>query len=361
MRVFHTVSWMGDYRTGVLRMIDQTQLPLHLVEIDCMTLQSAWDAIKQLKVRGAPAIGIAAAYAVCTGLQPLWVEETECGEQKYFDELDQVIKHLAASRPTAVNLFWALDRIRAKADSLRGKMSPGEITEQLLNEAKLIHEEDRRICRAIGKHGSTLIESGSSWLTHCNAGALATADYGTALAVFYTAYDQNKKFHVYADETRPLLQGARLTAWELHQRGIDVTLICDSMAPMLMKRGKVSGVIVGADRIAANGDTANKIGTYGAAVAAKAHGIPFYVAAPVSTFDLTLSDGSLIPIELRDPNEITCGFGIRTAPEGINAYNPAFDVTPSELITGIITEHGIITPVNTETVAKVVVGSQCLQ
>ena len=351
MRVFHTISWMGDYRNGVLRMIDQTQLPLNLVEIECITLQSAWDAIKQLKVRGAPAIGIAAAYAVCTGLQPLWSQEIECIEQEYFNELDNVIKHLASSRPTAVNLFWALDRIRVKADSLRGKMRPSEITEQLLLEAKAIHEEDRMICKTIGNYGATLIKDGSSWLTHCNAGALATADYGTALAAFYAACEQNKNFQVYADETRPLLQGARLTAWELHQRGIDVTLICDSMAPMLMKQGKIDGVIVGADRIAANGDTANKIGTYGVAVAANAHGIPFYVAAPVSTFDLTLSDGSLIPIELRDPDEITCGFGTRTAPEGIKVYNPAFDVTPSELIKGIITEHGIISPITPQSIA----------
>jgi methylthioribose-1-phosphate isomerase len=228
------------------------------------------------------------------------------------------------------------------------------IGDALFAEAQAIHEEDRHICRSIGRFGQELIKDGSTWLTHCNAGGLATADYGTALAVFFAAKEAGKTIHVYADETRPLLQGARLTAWELMQRGIEVTLICDSMAALVMQQNKIDGVVVGADRIAANGDVANKVGTYGVAVLAKAHHVPFYVAAPVSTFDLTLSDGSGIPIEERDADEICHGFGKRTAPEGVKVYNPAFDVTPAELIAGIITEHGIISPVNRENVEKVV-------
>jgi methylthioribose-1-phosphate isomerase len=222
----------------------------------------------------------------------------------------------------------------------------------LLAEASAIEDEDRRMCRAIGQVGAELIQAGNGILTHCNAGGLATCDYGTALAAIFTATEQGKRLHVFADETRPLLQGARLTAWELQQRGIDVTLICDNMAAQVMKEGRVQLVIVGADRIAANGDTANKIGTYGVAVLAKAHGIPFYVAAPSSTFDLSLANGAAIPIEQRDPREITHGFGKQTAPEGIHVYNPAFDVTPAELIAGIITEKGLIRPVNVESISR---------
>jgi methylthioribose-1-phosphate isomerase len=270
------------------------------------------------------------------------------------NRLGEVTDYLASSRPTAVNLFWALTRMKAKAETLYGTKSAAEIGEALFAEAKAIHEEDRHICRSIGRFGQELVKDGSTWLTHCNAGGLATADYGTALAVFFAATESGKKIHVYADETRPLLQGARLTAWELMQREIDVTLICDSMAALVMRQGKIDGVVVGADRIAANGDTANKIGTYGVAVSAKAHGVPFYVAAPVSTFDVSLSDGNQIPIEERDTEEICCGFGKRTAPEGVNVYNPAFDVTPAELIAGIITERGIISPVNRQNVEKMV-------
>ncbi len=337
-------------------MIDQTLLPIEFREIDCHDVQSVWEAIKMLRVRGAPAIGIAAAYGVCVALQTL---PNDANIEMFRRRLDDVIEYLASSRPTAVNLFWALDRMKAKATALFETKSAAKIMDALFQEAKIIHEEDRAICRRIGEHGAALIHDGDTFITHCNAGGLATADYGTALAVFFAAADGNdhspgKTIHVFADETRPLLQGARLTAWELMQHGIDVTLICDSMAAMVMKKGGVNGVVVGADRIAANGDTANKIGTYGLAVAAAHHGVPFYVAAPTSTFDLTLEDGSLIPIEERDANEICCGFGKRTAPEGVKVYNPAFDVTPAELIAGIITEKGIISPVNAETVRKTV-------
>ncbi len=346
-----TLSWAGDLRSGVLRMIDQTLLPTQLLEIDCRDVPTVWEAIKSLRVRGAPAIGIAAAYGVCVGLQPLLAGK-DVSENEFFEALEKTTAYLASSRPTAVNLFWALDRMKAKAASLRGTLAPEPIAQALFEEAKAIHEEDRQICRAIGRNGAALVRDGDAFLTHCNAGGLATADYGTALAVFFAAHEAGKTIRVFADETRPLLQGARLTAWELMQRGIDVTLICDSMAPMLMRAGKIDGVVVGADRIAANGDTANKIGTYGVAVAAGAHGVPFYVAAPLSTFDLTLENGDGIPIEERDAEEITCGFGKRTAPEGVRVYNPAFDVTPAELIAGIITERGIISPVNRETVRK---------
>jgi methylthioribose-1-phosphate isomerase len=252
-----------------------------------------------------------------------------------------------------VNLFWALDRMEAAAEG------PGSsLLDRLLAEAHAIADEDRAMCREIGRHGADLIAAGDGVLTHCNAGGLATADYGTALAVIFSAHEQGKPIRVFADETRPLLQGARLTAWELQNRGVPVTLICDNMAAQVMKERKIQKVVVGADRIAANGDAANKIGTYGVAVLARAHGIPFYVAAPSSTFDLSLADGSGIPIEERDPQEITQGFGRRTAPEGVDVYNPAFDVTPAELITGIVTERGVVRPVDAATVRAMIGGSR---
>jgi methylthioribose-1-phosphate isomerase len=351
-----TLSWVQKAegsRNGVLRMIDQTLLPEELLEIDCANVETVWEAIKKLRVRGAPAIGIAAAYGVCIGLQAL---PADANHEMLKRRLNDVVEYLASSRPTAVNLFWALERIKAKAESLYASADVPTILDALLTEAKAIHEEDKTICRRIGQHGQKLLKNGDTLLTHCNAGGLATADYGTALAVFFAATEAGKTIHVYADETRPLLQGARLTVWELQQRSIDVTLICDSMAPLVMRQGKIQGAVVGADRIAANGDTANKIGTYGVAVAAKYHGVPFYVAAPVSTFDLTLADGSGIPIEERDPEEVSNGFGKRTAPVGVKIYNPAFDVTPAELIAGIITENGVISPVNKENIAKIVNG-----
>ena len=343
-----TLHWVGG-TDGHLRMIDQTRLPVEFVEIDCRDVETVWEAIKMLRVRGAPAIGVAAAYGVCVGLQ------TAAGrdEKTFFSRLDEVISYLAGSRPTAVNLFWALDRMKRAAESRRGEKSPAEIADDLLAEARAIHEEDRQMCRAIGRHGAELLADGQGVLTHCNAGGLATSDYGTALAVFFAAAESGKRLHVYADETRPLLQGARLTTWELKKRGIDVTLICDSMAAQVMREGRVEAAVTGADRIAANGDAANKIGTYGVALAAAAHGLPFYVAAPSSTFDLSLASGDEIPIEQRDPSEITHGFGRQTAPEGVNVYNPAFDVTPAKLITALICEKGVIQPVTRKRIAEV--------
>ena len=331
-----TVAWIGDAVGGCLRLIDQTLLPGRFLRIDLSDVEAVWEAIKSLRVRGAPAIGIAAAYGAVIGAR---------AGNGTREALKTATDRLRTSRPTAVNLFWALDRMDRVAADEPGLAGPAFV-DRLLAEAHAIAEEDRTMCRAIGAFGAALIEPGQGVLTHCNAGGLATADYGTALAVMFAAHEQGKAFHVFADETRPLLQGARLTAWELQRRGIPVTLICDSMAAQVMKEGKVRSVVVGADRIAANGDTANKIGTYGVALLAKAHGIPFYVAAPSSTFDLDTPDGSAIPIEQRDPREITHGFGSATAPEGIDVYNPAFDVTPAPLIAGIITEKGVISPVD---------------
>jgi len=347
MKNLDTLRWVGGV-DGHLQMIDQTLLPTEFSEIDCREMESVWEAIKMLRVRGAPAIGIAAAYGVCVGLQNVAGKE----EAALFDRLEEVTEYLASSRPTAVNLFWALKRMKDVAARLRGK-GTAEIRRRLLDEAQTIHEEDRRMCRAIGRHGAELLGDGDGVLTHCNAGGLATADYGTALAVIFAAVESGKQLHVYADETRPLLQGARLTAWELQQRGIEVTLICDSMAAVVMKQGRIQAVVTGADRIAANGDVANKIGTYSVALSAAAHHIPFYVAAPSSTFDLSLASGDEIPIEERDAQEITHGFGCQTAPEGINVYNPAFDVTPAELIAALICEHGVIRPVSRQQIAKV--------
>ncbi len=342
-----TLRWVGDER-GHLVLIDQTRLPLELVELECRQLDTVWEAIKSLRVRGAPAIGIAAAYGVVLGLQT-----AAEGAEGLAWRLEEVTGYLAGSRPTAVNLFWALERMKRKGQELLAKGSASRVAAGLLAEAQAIHAEDRAICHAIGRFGAELLGDGSGVLTHCNAGGLATAEYGTALSVFFTAQDQGKRLHVFVDETRPLLQGSRLTAWELAQRGIRATLICDSMAAQVMREGKVQAVIVGADRITANGDTANKIGTYSLAVLAEAHGIPFYVAAPTTTFDLSLDSGEQIPIEQRAASEITHGFGRQTAPEGIQVYNPAFDVTPARLIKAIITERGVIEPVNLQTIASV--------
>jgi methylthioribose-1-phosphate isomerase len=335
-----TVRWEGDAATGHVRLIDQTRLPTESVEIDCRDVPAVWEAIRSLRVRGAPAIGVAAAYGAVLGARSRGLDDAESVRTA----LRAAAESLRTSRPTAVNLFWALDRMDAAA---AGVAAGGrELLERLLEEACRIDAEDRAMCRAIGRHGAELVGPGQGILTHCNAGGLATADYGTALAVIFAAHERGIPLRVFADETRPLLQGARLTAWELKRRGIPVTLICDNMAAQVMREGKVQMVVVGADRIAANGDTANKIGTYGVALLAKAHGIPFFVAAPSSTFDLSIPDGSAIPIEQRDPREVTHGFGRQTAPEGIDVYNPAFDVTPAELIAGIITEKGVIRPVD---------------
>lgn len=343
-----TMHWIGD-ESGYLTLIDQTLLPGEFKEIECKTVEAVWEAIKKLRVRGAPAIGCAAAYGVIVGLQTL---PSDADRATFDARLKEVTTYLAESRPTAVNLFWALDRMNAVASS-NSSLSPREMHQRLLEEAKAIELEDREMCAAIGRHGAALLQDGMGVLTHCNAGGLATAGDGTALAVMFAAAAEGKQIQVYADETRPLLQGARLTTWELQQRGVPVTLICDNMAGWVMKEKRVQAVITGADRIAANGDSANKIGTYSVALLAKAHGIPFYVAAPSSTFDLTLTSGEDIPIEQRSAEEITNGFGKATAPEGTKVYNPAFDVAPAELITAIITEKGIIQPVTEAEIRKV--------
>jgi methylthioribose-1-phosphate isomerase len=345
-----TLRWIGGI-DGFLRLIDQTRLPVELVEIDCRDVDSLWEAIRNLRVRGAPAIGIAAAFGICLGVQ----SAHDRSQEEFFDQLERSSAHLATSRPTAVNLFWALERMKLAAAANRDRCPPHDIAERLLTEAQAIWGEDRAMCRAIGRHGAALLADGQGVLTHCNAGALVTVDYGTALAPIFTAHESGKRLHVYVDETRPLLQGARLTAWELQQRGIEATLICDSAAAQVMREGRVHAVIVGADRIAANGDTANKIGTYGLALLGAAHEIPFYVAAPTSTFDVSLTHGDAIPIEQRRAEEITHGFGRQTAPSGIDVYNPAFDVTPARLIRAIICERGVIQPVNRETVASMLV------
>ena len=331
-----TIAWEGDI-SGRIRMIDQTLLPTELKFVYCEDIKSIWHAIKTLMVRGAPAIGIAGAMGVVLGMKDIHTKDFDT----FMKELKRVTTYLGSSRPTAVNLFWGLARMERVAQENKSK-SVQKIKEELLHEALKIQEEDKAICRKIGENGVGFIKDGTGILTHCNAGGLATADYGTALAVLFKAKEQGKRINVYADETRPLLQGARLTTWELMHAGIEVILICDNMAAHVMKLGKVQCVIVGADRIAANGDTANKVGTYGVSILAKEHGIPFYVAAPVSTFDLSIKSGNDIPIEERPPEEITNGFGKRTAPEGVKVFNPAFDVTPAKNITAIITEKGVI-------------------
>ncbi len=337
-----------NYENKKLIIIDQTKLPVDLEQIELKTLEDCYNAIKTLKVRGAPAIGVAAGYSVLVGLR-----EEQVTNRKAFDErFKLVIKRLASSRPTAVNLFWALNRMEAVYNA-NPDASPESMIELLEAEAILIHKEDSVICRRIGETGAELLEDGMTVLTHCNAGRLATSKYGTALAPIYVAQEEGKKIHVFVDETRPLLQGSRLTAFELMEAGIGITLITDNMAAMVMQQGKIDIIIVGCDRVAANGDTANKIGTYGVATLAKAHNIPFYIAGPISTIDYEIADGNGIPIEERSSEEITKGFGKRTAPENVHVYNPAFDVTPHELITGFITEKGIVRAPFDENLEKV--------
>lgn len=339
------VEWVGDEH-GCLRLLDQTLLPTEVRTIDCTTVEQVFEAIRSLRVRGAPAIGVAAAYGVIVGCQPVGNSSRAA-----FDEhFNKIVDYLATSRPTAVNLFWALDRLRTVHRNLDQVFSSAQVLPRLLAEARMIEAEDRAMCTAMANHGAPLLADCSGVLTHCNTGGLATAGEGTALAVIIEAARRNPQLKVYADETRPLLQGARLTAWELMQRQIDVTLICDSMAAWVMKHRRVQAVIVGADRITANGDAANKIGTYGLSVLARAHGIPFYVVAPSSTFDLTLASGDSIPIEERAAAEITHGFGRQTAPTDCPVFNPAFDVAPAENITALVTERGVIQPVNVENV-----------
>lgn len=333
MPSFFPVLWK-DQRLFIL---DQTLLPLEKLQIELTTGEAVWDAIKTLQVRGAPAIGVCAAYGFIVGIR----EKAPLDTTAFRVAAKEVKDYLASSRPTAVNLFYALDRMEACLNACEAD-TPEALYTALEKEATAIFDEDVAMCRAIGAHGAALIDEGMGILTHCNAGGLATSGYGTALAPMYTAQEEGRRFRVYADETRPLLQGARLTAWELLESGIDVTLLCDNMAAMLMASGKVDLVIVGADRIAANGDTANKIGTYGVALLAKHHGIPFYVAAPASTFDAKTATGVDIPIEERDANEVRYHGGTLLAPPEVKVYNPAFDVTPAEFISGFITDKGIL-------------------
>ena len=331
-----TVQW----HKGAVRLLDQSRLPETVAFLDCQDVEAVVVAIRELKVRGAPAIGVTAAMGVALGAQAISAVEYKA----FAEQLLAICDRLAATRPTAVNLFWAIDRMKQKLSAVRGE-PVAAIKAALLKESQAILEEDIALCKAMGRHGAELIQQGQTILTHCNAGALATAGYGTALGVIRAAWEQGKQIQVIADETRPVLQGARLTAWELMQDKIPVTLITDNMAGSLMRQGKIHLCIVGADRIAANGDVANKIGTYSVAVLAKAHGIPFYVAAPYSTIDLRTKSGADIPIEQRNAQEVTTIHGSHpVAPAGVSVYNPAFDVTPAELISGIITERGVFTP-----------------
>jgi len=318
-----TIEWTD---AGVV-MIDQTRLPREQVFVTCRSYVEVAVAIRSMVIRGAPAIGVAAAMGVALGVQE-------------GADFDRVCETLASTRPTAVNLFWAIERMRTLWQSLSGEPR-GEIVRRMIEEAKHIRLDDIAICRAMGKHGAALVPDGKTVLTHCNAGALATAGYGTALGVIRAAAEAGKKIDVFADETRPFLQGARLTAWELQQDGIATTLITDNMAGHFLHSGRIGCVVVGADRIAANGDVANKIGTYSLAVLAKENNVPFYVAAPVSTFDLTLECGDSSPIEQRSPEEVTHVFGVPVAPENIAVENPAFDVTPARYVTAIISERGV--------------------
>ena len=331
-----TVAW----EAGAVRLLDQSRLPTTVEFLHCRDYHEVVQAIRDLKVRGAPAIGVTAAMGIALGAQAIQASDYE----EFSRDVYVICEHLAASRPTAVNLFWAIARMKQKLASVRG-LPVRSIKEELVKESQAILEEDVALCKAMGQAGSALIRSGQTILTHCNAGALATAGYGTALGVIRAAWDQGKRIQVIADETRPVLQGARLTAWELMQDKIPVTLITNNMAGTLMRQGKIDLCVVGADRIAANGDVANKIGTYSVAVLARAHDIPFYVAAPYSTIDLATASGDDIPIEQRSSGEVTAIHGSHpVAPEGVDVFNPAFDITPARLITGIITERGVFSP-----------------
>jgi len=345
------LKWVGDV-DGFLELVDQRKLPGEFVKLDCRDVEQLYEAIKTLAVRGAPAIGVAGAYGLVLAMQNLAGGDAL---QEAISVLTKSCEYLASSRPTAVNLFWAIDRVRRRAEDFvagRPEAKLQELRRVVFNEANAIYQEDVGMCLRIGANGEKFIKEGEGILTHCNAGALATAGQGTALSVMFEAHKKGRKFKVYADETRPLLQGARLTAWELKQAGIDVAVICDNMAGWLMKKGKISAVITGADRIAANGDAANKIGTYGLSVLAKDNGIPFYIAAPSSTFDLSIKNGGQIPIEERSAEEVTFFCDRKIVPEGIEIYNPAFDVTEAENITAIITERGVIERPNVRKIAE---------
>ena len=330
--MIETLEWTDK---GV-RFIDQTKLPMEETYVNCTTYEQVADVIRDMVVRGAPAIGVAAAMGIALGVQNSKAENG--GDLKR--DFDQACEVIGKTRPTAVNLFWAIRRMQEKFETLRVRSIP-QVKQSLIEEAKRMHAEDIAANQAMGLHGATLMPASGGVLTHCNAGALATCGYGTALGVIRAAFEQGKKIHVYADETRPFLQGSRLTAWELMKDGIPTTVISDNMSGAMMRQGKIQVIVVGADRIAANGDVANKIGTYTVAVLAKEHGIPFYVAAPISTVDLETSDGSKIPIEQRNPREVSHIAGKQMVPDGVSIENPAFDVTPAKYVTAIVTERGI--------------------
>jgi methylthioribose-1-phosphate isomerase len=340
-----TIEWQGD----TIVMVDQRKLPAQEIYVRCRTSQEVAKAIRTMVIRGAPAIGVAAAMGIALGMQ----RSTAKGTKQFAVEFQKTCDMMAATRPTAVNLFWAIERMkRAFGEGAQAGESPDEIAARLEREARSIHDEDVASCRAMGAFGASLVADGNRVLTHCNAGALATAGYGSALGVIRAAIEQGKKVAVFADETRPFLQGSRLTAWELVREGISTTVITESMAGPLMRAGEIDLVVVGADRIAANGDTANKIGTYTVAVLAREHKVPFFVAAPLSTIDLATPDGDHIPIEERDQREVSHLGSSRLAPEGALFRNPAFDVTPHRYISGIITERGIFRPPYIETLKK---------
>lgn len=339
-----SIEWRDDH----LRIIDQTYLPKREVYSDIRDVGRIWESIKKLRVRGAPAIGIAAAYGLYMGIKDL----PESSFESFWVEVERVAEYLEGARPTAVNLKWATDRIKTTIQAHKEKPIP-EIKEIVLKTAKTIHAEDKRICKTIGEEGAKLVDKEARVLTHCNTGSLATGQYGTALSVIFHAHEEGKDIHVWVDETRPLMQGSRLTAWELMNAEIPMKIITDSAAGSLMQQGKVDLVVVGTDRVAANGDTANKIGTYPLAVLAKENEIPFYVAVPLSTIDMELDSGDDIPIEERDDEEITTFNGSRVAPDKAETYNPAFDVTPHRYITGFITEKGLIEPPFLENFKKV--------
>ncbi len=341
------VRWIDHPDQPRLRLLDQTLLPAEISYRNCATAEEVHLAIRQLCVRGAPAIGVAAAYGLCLGT----IGGQHLPASDFDNSVRSVGEYLKGARPTAVNLAWAIDRVLESSGAGSDQQS-SQRWAGMLDEARRIHVEELNASRRIGEHGAALIRDGCGVLTHCNAGALATVGYGTALAPLYVAQEKGRKFRVYADETRPLLQGARLTAFELHRSGIEVTVLCEGAAAGLMASGAIHVVIVGADRIAANGDTANKVGTYSVAIAAARHGIPFYVAAPMSTFDPKTPTGASIPIEQRDRGEIAEWGGKAVVPAGVRCYNPAFDVTPAELIRGFITPKGLLEPVSMQKIRE---------
>jgi methylthioribose-1-phosphate isomerase len=350
--IVEAVKWVGSM-TGFLELIDQRRLPSEFVKLRCRSIEQLYNSIKTLTIRGAPAIGVAGAYGLVLAIQNL---KAQISMPDAIEHLKKAADYLRLSRPTAVNLSWALDRVIHAVENFitnNPKANLQALRRTILKEATAIYREDVEMCRRIGRNGQKFIKNGYGILTHCNAGALATAGQGTALSVMFEAHKKGKKFKVYVDETRPMLQGARLTAWELKQAKIDVVVICDNTAGWLMKQGKINAVITGADRISANGDAANKIGTYSLSILAREHGIPFYLAAPSSTFDLSIKSGNQIPIEQRPADEVRFLGKERITPNGVDIYNPAFDVTPAENITAIISEKGIIQPPTIEKIRQV--------